>query len=461
MRETQIGLLLDERAARKRGSKAIEQRQRDRLGDMIAYARIRSPYYRRLYQGLPHEITDPVRLPVTNKTDLMARFDDWTTDPAVTLEETQAFVSDPELIGTKFLNRYTVATTSGTTGTRGLFLLDRRTLKVTKAMTARMLRSWLAPADVLAIVRGRGRMAMVIATGGHFASAAAAAALRRGPGRSIVDVFPVQTPMPELVARLNDFSPAILAPYASTGRLLASEQEAGRLHIRPALVVLSAEGLPVGEYERMATAFAAKVRQGYAATECPFLSYSCQEEWLHVNSDWAILEPVDANHRPVPPGQQSHTVLLSNLANRVQPVLRYDLGDSVTMQPTPCPCGDPMPAIRVQGRTAELLTFPGSGPGQITITPLSVGTLLDEVTGLARGQVVQTGPESLSLRLQASPGAAPDTVWEAAQSKITHMLVDQGLSRVTVTRDPQAPALSPGGKLRTVVPLNPTPSSPA
>ncbi|MFB9653429.1 hypothetical protein ACIQF8_18320 [Pseudarthrobacter sp. NPDC092184] len=207
----------------------------------------------------------------------MAHFDEWVTDPAVTLEGVQSFVNDPSLVGAKFLNRYTVATTSGTTGTRGVFLLDTTSLAVAKALTFRMLSSWLTPADILGIIRGHGRIAMVIATGGHFASAAAAAALRKGPGRHSVGVFPVQTPMPDLVAQLNSFRPALLAPYASTGRLLASEQEAGRLNIHPVAVVLSAEGLPEGDYGRISGAFGAKVRQGYAATECPFLSYSCQE----------------------------------------------------------------------------------------------------------------------------------------------------------------------------------------
>ena len=455
MRETPFRLLLDARAARKRGSGAIMRRQQDRLSEMVTYARACSPYYRRLYQGLPARITDPRLLPVTTKAGLMAHFNDWTTDPAVTLEETQSFVGDPSLVGEKFLNRYTVATTSGTTGTRGVFLLDTRSLAVAKALTFRMLSSWLTPADIIGIIRGRGRIAMVIATGGHFASAAAAAALRKGPGRQTVGVFPVQTPIPDLVAQLNSFRPALLAPYASTGRLLASEQEAGRLTIQPVAVILSAEGLSAGEYARISAAFGAKVRQGYAATECPFLSYSCQEGWLHVNSDWAILEPVDANHEPVPPGQQSHTVLLSNLANRIQPILRYDLGDSVTARADPCPCGDPMPAIHVQGRTAELLTFPGSGGLPVSVTPLTLSTVLDRVQGMSKGQIVQTGRESLSLRLQPSAGADPESVWEAARSEITRVLTSHGLGNVTIIRDAGPPRLTPGGKHRTVVPLPP------
>ena len=278
----------------------------------------------------------------------MVHFDEWVTDPAVTLADVEAFVADPALIGHQLLGRYTVATTSGTTGVRGLFLVDDRSMAVTSAMAWRIL------------TRG-GRLAMVVATGGHFASGAAAAGLRRGRAASRIGAFSVQDPVPQLVAQLNAFDPAVLAPYASTLRLLTDEQEAGRLHIHPALVVPAAEGLPDREYARIAAAFGALVRHSYAATECPFLSYSCTEGWLHVNSDWVLLEPVDADHRPVAVGQPSHTVLVSNLANRIQPIIRYDLGDSVLARPEPCPCGNPLPAIRVQGRTADLLRFPASG----------------------------------------------------------------------------------------------------
>lgn len=59
--------MLDARAARKKGRTAILQRQQERLAEIVTYARTRSPYYRRLYQGLPARITDPGRLPVTTR----------------------------------------------------------------------------------------------------------------------------------------------------------------------------------------------------------------------------------------------------------------------------------------------------------------------------------------------------------------------------------------------------------
>lgn len=453
MSESVLRLLLDARRARRQGPAAIARRQRARLAEMVAFARTHSPYYRELYRGLPERVEDPALLPVMSKKKLMARFDDWVTDREATIGKVRAFVETPALIGEWFLGKYTVATTSGTTGTPGIFLLDDRSMAVTGALAFRMMSTWLDFGDVIRILAGRGRLAMVNATSGHFASAVAAIRLRRRRGERI-QVFPLRMPLPEMVAELNGFRPALLAPYASMGALLAREQESGRLHIDPVLVVLSAEGLPEGEYDRIAAAFNAKVRDSYAATECPFLSYRCEHGWLHVNSDWVVLEPVDADYRPIPPGKQSHTVLVSNLANRVQPILRYDLGDSVLQRPDPCPCGNPLPAIRVQGRAADVLTFPTGRGNQVSIAPLVFVTVLDPIPGIELFQIVQTAAAALRVRLRPAAGADLERVWQAVRTELTGLLAEHELDHVTLERAEESPERSPGGKYRPVIPLS-------
>lgn len=310
VRESLPWLLLDTRRAKKQGPGALALRQRARLAETVAFARAHSPYYRELYRDLSERTDDLTLLPITRKTELMARFDDWVTDSEVTVEKVRAFIADPDLVGEKFLGKYLVATTSGTTGTPGIFVLDDRSLAVTEVLALRMLSAWLDAGDLIRIIARGGRMAMVMAAGGHFASAVAAARLRKGRlSRKLVGVFPVQTPLPELVAQLNRFRPAVVDAYASMAALLASEQEAGRLHIDPVLVIVTAEGMPTSEYDRIAKVFNTKVGNSYAATECPFLSYGCEHGWLHVNSDWVVLEPVDADYRPTPPGEPVNPVV--------------------------------------------------------------------------------------------------------------------------------------------------------
>ena len=345
-------------------------------------------------------------------------------------------------------------TTSGTTGTPGIFVQDDRTLAVTNVLAALAMTSWLNARDIVRIVARGGRVAMVIATGGHFATTVAATRMQSSwLGARMVQVFPVQMPLGEMVAALNRFRPAMIAAYASMAKLLAGEQEAGRLDISPVLLSLTAEGLLDHEYERIAKSFGAKVRNGYAANECMFLSYSCAHGWLHVNSDWLVFEPVDADYRAVPPGQPSHTVLLTNLANRVQPILRYDLGDSILQRPDPCPCGNALPAIRVHGRAADVLTFPADGE-RVTIVPLVFGTLLDRIPGIEQFQIVQTTPTSLRVRLRPETGTDKGRrLWQEVTIELTRVLAAHKLDHVSLERAEEGPEQSAGGKYREVIPL--------
>jgi len=448
-----LKLIWDVHQARKFGQAEIEKRQKERFNEIVTFARKNSLFYQKLYKDLPNPLTDIRILPVASKKALMANFNDWTTDREVTIEKARDFVNDPSLIGAWFLGRYTIATTSGTTGTPGIFLIDDFSFSVTKAISTRMLSTWLKPLDLLKIASKRARMAMLMATEGHYASSVAAARMVKKQGKKLklVEALSVHMPMNEIVNRLNKFQPAILAPYASMASLLANEQEAGRLKISPALIALSAEGLPLDEYARIAKIFGSKVGNSYASTECPFLSHSCNYDWLHVNSDWVILEVVNAKYEPVPPGEQSHTVLITNLANRIQPILRYDLGDSVIQRPDPCPCGSPFPAIRVQGRSADVLVFKDRENRDVSIPPLALD--LDDIPGVELFQIVQVDPEKLCLHLQLKNGANLKTARDAAERAIKNILNRQGLDHVIVEHSKELPKQSSGGKFRKIVPL--------
>lgn len=430
----------------------IAQRQRDRLAEIVAFARANSPYYRELYQGLPQRVDDATLLPVTEKKKLMARFDDWATDRELTIEKVRGFIEDPSLVGEKFLGEYLVATTAGTTGTPGIFVLDDRQWRIGTTGARQAFGRWLSFADFVKVFVRGARIAMLHATGGHFVSVATITRMRRSSrlARRVIRDYSVHTPIPELVAELNRFRPALLGAYATVASLLAGEREAGRLRINPVLLIVTAEGLPEQEYGRIARAFGAKVGNVWGSTEIAGVAYSCDAGWLHVMGDWTIIEPVDADYRPTPPGEQSHTVLVTNLANRVQPILRYDLGDRILARPDPCPCGNPLPAIRVTGRSGDVLTFSRENGEQVSIPPLALEI---DHPAVELFQVVQTSPTSLRVRLLPAAGADPERAWQAVHSEITRLLTEHQLDHVAVERADEPPEQSRGGKYRTVVPL--------
>jgi phenylacetate-CoA ligase len=387
----------------------------------------------------------------------MARFDDWVCDLDVTLEQARAFAEDPALVGVQFRGTYLLTTTSGTTGDVGIFLNDRHTLAVAAALAIRAIlgSNGLTPGIVFkALIKG-GRTVKIAGTGGHFAVAAAEMAQQRAHRRrnKRVRLLSVQTPMPQLVAQLNDFRPALLECYASTGLLLAAEQEAGRLHIDPVMLSLGGEGLTDAEYRRISQAFGgARIYNLYACNEALVLSSACREGWLHIHEDWIVFEPVNADHTPTPAGQLSHTVLLSTLYKREQPILRYDLGDSILRRPDPCPCGSPFMAIRLQGRSASVLTFTAGNAERVTIVPLALATTVERTCGVELFQLVQTAPDTLRIRLRVAEGADPPRVRESVRTDLTRLLSEHHLANVTVEPAQEPPVQTSGGKYPQVIP---------
>jgi phenylacetate-coenzyme A ligase PaaK-like adenylate-forming protein len=427
------------------GTRSIESSQQTGLSDLVQFAREHSPYYRKLHGKLAVPVNSLERLaqlPPVAKPELMAHFNDWTTDPAVTREGVETFMGDKRRVGRLYLDRYAVWTTSGVTGEPGIFLHDRRALAIYSALAAvRYWLPWATPRHFWEVMRRGGRLAAVLATGGHFAGVSywERARISHPIFARRMRAFSALTPLPQLVEGLNRFQPAVLAGYPTAMALLAEERAAGRLDIRPILVATAGEYLAPAARAHIAQAFGCTVSDTYGASEFMYIAFDCPDGWLHVNSDWAILEPVDANYEPVPPGEPSHTVLLTNLANRVQPLIRYNLGDSITVRPDPCPCGNPLPAIRVEGRANDILRLRSAGGKIIPVLPLGLATVIEETPGVHTFQVIQSAARTLRVRLEPVRGADYEQVWENLASNLRDYLALQGLAGIRLLRAPEPP----------------------
>src|SRR5512135_3208928 len=89
------GLLWDIVRAGRDRPEGIVLRQQARLQRLIEYARSRSSFYRERYAAFPRGVRHLPDLPPVSKSDLMANFDGWATDPAVTKETAESFIADP------------------------------------------------------------------------------------------------------------------------------------------------------------------------------------------------------------------------------------------------------------------------------------------------------------------------------------------------------------------------------
>jgi phenylacetate-coenzyme A ligase PaaK-like adenylate-forming protein len=144
-------------------------------------------------------------------------------------------------------------------------------------------------------------------------------------------------------------------------------------------------------------------------------------------------------------------VLLTNLANRVQPLIRYDLGDSVTLLPA-CRCGSPLPAIEAHGRSDDVLRLQAADGTEVPVSPLALTTAVEEGIAGHRFQVVQTGPSDIDVRLDATEPSERAAEWQTVRRALRAFLVSQSAGNVRLHLATEAPAPERGsGKLREVV----------
>jgi phenylacetate-CoA ligase len=405
-----------------------------RLETLLQDAALRSSLYReRLgvagHGGTAHQILQ--RLRPVHKRELMQRFDEWVTDPGLALPALRAFVRDRSNRGEAFLGRYLVWESSGSSGEPALFVQDEQALAVADALEAARGPISLAGApgwSELFTGSVRERIALVAATDGHFASVVAFERARElNPWLGAASQsFSFLQPLAQLVAQLNAFDPTVLASYPSMAWVLSEEQKKGRLKIAPHALWTGGETLTPATRRALGERFHAPVRDNYGASECFIMASECRCGHLHLNADWVILEPVDDAGRAVAPGEFGATTLLTNLANHVQPVIRYDLGDRVRFMPGLCACGSALPVIEVQGRSDDVLTLEASDGHEVHLAPLALTTVLEDEAGVFDFQLSQRGPHSLRLDVY---GGGPHAGAAAALRKF---LREQGLGATRV-----------------------------
>jgi phenylacetate-CoA ligase len=250
-------------------------------------------------------------------------------------------------------------------------------------------------------------------------------------------------PIEAIVERLNAWQPEALIAYASMARILADEQLAGRLQIRPRAVFSSSEVLTEETRRRIVQAWGERLFNQYAATESGSLAAECDHHrGMHLMEDLVIVEVVDQNNHPVPPGVYGDKLLVTVLFNRTQPLIRYELSDSVRLAADHCPSGHPFALIDdIQGRVEDVLSFPGTAGGVVNVHPLVFSRIMD-ILPVSGWQVVQE-PDGLHVLLSGVRGEFGD---EMLADTMRHPLAEQGaiVPRVEVQRVESIPKTAAG-----------------
>ena len=388
--------------------------QRLRLVELVEHARENSKFYREKFAGVAgiddgsFELTD---LPTTSKTQIMENFEGSLTVQDVKRGEVEKFFEDDENLGKYFLDKYVLSHTSGSQGQPLLIVQTNENLELLFALQAsrgnhERLNAWTAVKHIIS----PARMAAVILKRGFYPSACAFEYLPEGAQRYL-EILPVSLMDDDLIERIAEFRPTHLTAYASVLHELARRTEAGELDLKPELqqVVNISERLMPHAREHYAKVFDALVLNDYAMGECLFLTNGCPKSGgMHVNADWAIVEVVDEDNQPVPNGEKGAKVLITNLANYIQPIIRYEIGDIVTMATKECGCGSNLPLIEgIDGRDSEMFWIESGGELQ-PLPPAVFEVALGEVLDAREYQLIQEELNRFRVLVEPLPGKTMD-----------------------------------------------------
>lgn len=308
-----------------------------------------SRFYHELFAGKP--LSDWPDFPISNKAGLMAGFDDWNTAGirrddalAVALKAESSRDFAPTIGG------ITVGLSSGTSGSRGLFLVS----PAERYAWAGNLLAKILPGNLLE----PHRAALCFRANSNLYRSVSSQRFKFG-------FFDLLEPLDTVALQLENFQPTLLVAPPALLRLLAEQKRSGHLQIQPARIFSVAEVLEPEERIFIERQFGQSLHEIYQATE-GFLAATCAHGTLHLNEDLVVVHKEWLDR-----AQRKFTPVITDFRRTTQPILRYQLNDILTERETPCPCGSIFTGLeKIEGRCDDLLQLSSTrGNGLVPVFP--------------------------------------------------------------------------------------------
>src|SRR5690625_2508323 len=142
------------------------------------------------------------------------------------------------------------------------------------------------------------------------------------------------------------------------------------------------------------TFFKAKIYDQYASSEgAPFI-FECINGNLHLELQSGVFEVLDDNDKPT----QSGRLVVTSFTNEGTPLLRYDIGDSITLEDDSktCTCGNNNPLVKeILGRIDDYIYSPEVGK----INLGNISNTLKDTHGIIRFQAIQNDLNRIDLKV--------------------------------------------------------------
>jgi phenylacetate-CoA ligase len=153
---------------------------------------------------------------------------------------------------------------------------------------------------------------------------------------------------------------------------------------------VTSERLYDHQREKIEAVFGCPVANGYGGRDAGFIAHQCPAGGMHLTSEDIIVEIVDKEGNVLAEGE-SGEIVITHLATRDFPFVRYPTGDIGTLSRETCSCGRGLPLLKeIQGRTTDFVI---AKDGTV-LHGLALIYVLRDLPGVATFKIIQ---ESLDL----------------------------------------------------------------
>jgi phenylacetate-CoA ligase len=161
------------------------------------------------------------------------------------------------------------------------------------------------------------------------------------------------------------------------------------------VIFVTSEVLYPHQRDLITEVFACPVANGYGGRDSGFIAHECPQGGMHVMADAVIAEIVDAEGRPVPPGEAGE-IVVTDLYSEEVPFIRYATGDIGVASKRLCPCGRSLPLLEsLDGRSNDAVV---TADGRVMHGQSLVGLMM-EVEGIEQFRIYQKDFDRFHLQI--------------------------------------------------------------
>lgn len=344
---------------------------------------------------------------------------------------------------------YITAYTSGTSGNVVAISYNRSSFIQSQITTGVKIFKDCMPNHILNRFPLRMKMVFLISTNGTLTYLLAKKASLPISLLTQISIISFDETYEVIIKKLNAIQPHIIVSYPTFLETLLSYNN---LKINPEIIVTGSECLTPIIRSKIENRFLrTKVIETYGCTECPSMAVSCRYNNLHLHEDCCIVELIDKNNNILPfkPGTISHRILITNLLNAYQPIVRYILEDSIEILED-CPCGSPFKTIKVHGRSDDIFNLIDDSQKMVKILPASIESSIFLNIPLSSYQVIHIKQNHL-LILYVTDN---EDCYHLLRQKIEDYLLRRNLTNVFYKLERRKEIQrQEGGKIRQIISL--------